>query len=288
MASRSTPPLKAENPNRSFSEASAQRIETRKLYYVDINQTLAQALAHHQAGRLLEAEAGYRAVLAIAPNQPDALHLLGMVAHQAGNSTAGVKLIEEAISLDPSAAQFHFNLGQIRLSLKEPAKAQLAYNRAYQLQPELMPALNWTALFNQIGEQLMAHGDLPAAIQAFQRASDCKSDLPEPLNNLGLCFRATGDWKSAVTNFEKAIAREPSLVDPHLNLGVTLMEMGEIDRAVRSLEEAVRLRPDLAPGARQPRRGVAAIEGRAGRNVCRRPRFARKSDRAGSKFTGSP
>jgi tetratricopeptide (TPR) repeat protein len=213
---------------------------------VDINQTLAQAVDHHQAGRLTEAEAAYRAVLGLAPNQPDALHLLGMVAHQSGNSTEAARLIERAISLLPNAAQFHFNLGQVHHGLKEPAKAQAAYDRAYQLQPNLMPALNWTALFNQIGEQLMARRDLASAISAFQRASDCNTDLPEPLNNLGLCLRMTGDWKGAAAAFEKAVKRRPSLVDPHLNLGVTLMEMGEMEGAVRSLEEAVRLRPDLA------------------------------------------
>ena len=44
---------------------------------------LAVGLKLHQAGRLAEAEAWYRRVLAAQPNHADALHLLGVVAHQA-------------------------------------------------------------------------------------------------------------------------------------------------------------------------------------------------------------
>jgi tetratricopeptide (TPR) repeat protein len=213
---------------------------------VDIDQTLRQALAHHQEGRLREAEQGYRAVLGVAPEQPDALHLLGMIADQSGHGAAGAGLIERAIVARPDAAQFYFNLGGVRLRLGEAALAQAAYERAYLLQADLMPALNWVAIFNQLGEQLMTRRDLDGAVLAFERASQCKTDLPEPLNNLGLCLRGRGDFARAVEAFQAAIERRPSLVDPHLNLGVTLLEMGEIQRAIESLEEAAKLRPDLA------------------------------------------
>jgi len=46
-----------------------------------IAQALELALGHHQAGRLGEAESLYRQVLAVEPRHPDALHLLGVAAH---------------------------------------------------------------------------------------------------------------------------------------------------------------------------------------------------------------
>jgi hypothetical protein len=45
---------------------------------------LAAGLAHHQAGRLAEAEAYYRQILVAVPDQADILHLLRGVANQAG------------------------------------------------------------------------------------------------------------------------------------------------------------------------------------------------------------
>ena len=47
---------------------------------------LGKALQHHRAGRLTEAEQIYRQILTIDTQQADSLHLLGMVAYQAGTS----------------------------------------------------------------------------------------------------------------------------------------------------------------------------------------------------------
>ena len=47
---------------------------------ITIEQAMQIALGHHQAGRLAEAEAIYRQVLAQFPDHADALHLLGVLA----------------------------------------------------------------------------------------------------------------------------------------------------------------------------------------------------------------
>ena len=56
---------------------------------------LQNALQHHQTGRLAEAEAIYRQILAVNACDPDSLHLLGMIEHQRGNH-------ELAVSTDPA------------------------------------------------------------------------------------------------------------------------------------------------------------------------------------------
>ena len=47
-----------------------------------IEQALDLAVQHHNAGRLPEAEYVYQQILHADPNQPVALHLLGVIAHQ--------------------------------------------------------------------------------------------------------------------------------------------------------------------------------------------------------------
>jgi len=54
-----------------------------------LNDILARALGHHQAGRLIEAEALYRELLAGQPDHPDALHYLGVLALQGGDGDGG-------------------------------------------------------------------------------------------------------------------------------------------------------------------------------------------------------
>ena len=58
---------------------------------------LEQALAHHRAGQLQQAEAIYRQILRSQPDHPDALHLLGVVALQAGRNDTAVMYIVLAL-----------------------------------------------------------------------------------------------------------------------------------------------------------------------------------------------
>ncbi|MDQ2988074.1 MAG: hypothetical protein M3R60_03100 [Pseudomonadota bacterium] len=62
---------------------------------------LRHAMAAHQAGRLDDAERGYRSLLPAAPNHPDALHYLGVLVHQRGRRQDALPLIERAPALAP-------------------------------------------------------------------------------------------------------------------------------------------------------------------------------------------
>jgi cytochrome c-type biogenesis protein CcmH/NrfG len=62
------------------------------------------AVAKHQAGLHREAEAMYRQVLERDRHHPDALHLLGLLAHETGDSHNGVELIRRAIQESEKAS----------------------------------------------------------------------------------------------------------------------------------------------------------------------------------------
>jgi protein O-GlcNAc transferase len=63
-----------------------------------------QAMQHHRAGRVAEAEQLYRQILAIDPRHADSLHLLGVIAHQAGRLDIALDLIGQSIALKPNYA----------------------------------------------------------------------------------------------------------------------------------------------------------------------------------------
>src|SRR5215212_2332088 len=67
----------------------------------DVRSTLERAVAVHQAGRLGEAAALYEAVPAIQPDEPDALHLLGLVRREERRLEDALALIGRAASLVP-------------------------------------------------------------------------------------------------------------------------------------------------------------------------------------------
>ncbi|MEJ1976730.1 MAG: tetratricopeptide repeat protein [Acetobacteraceae bacterium] len=65
-----------------------------------MSDLLRQAIAYHQGGNLAAAEPLYRDVLKRAPHQPDALHFLGMLLHQKGDSEAGLRLVDRSLKFN--------------------------------------------------------------------------------------------------------------------------------------------------------------------------------------------
>jgi tetratricopeptide (TPR) repeat protein len=71
----------------------------------------ANARENHVAGRLDEAERLYRVVLAIIPQHADSRRLLEVITYQTGQHETAIRMIGEAIAIDPNVAPYHYNLG---------------------------------------------------------------------------------------------------------------------------------------------------------------------------------
>lgn len=143
---------------------------------------LQRALDLHQSGRLADAESAYHAALADFPDDPNALHLLGLVLAQQGHVVEAVPWFQKAIARFPDSAAFHANLG-FALESAGAGEAVEAFQRALSLDPNQplakarlnslgMPAKPTTpaeSLFGE-GSALLAQG-LPG--QAAERFSAC-------------------------------------------------------------------------------------------------------------------
>ena len=53
---------------------------------MSLEEAYAVAIQHHKQGRFADAEAIYRQILSVQPDQPDTLHMLGLLAHQFGST----------------------------------------------------------------------------------------------------------------------------------------------------------------------------------------------------------
>ena len=76
----------------------------------DMRAILDAALAKHQSGALVQARALYTRILERHPEHADALHFLGLIAHETGQqAAAAAELIRKAIANNPSVASYHNN-----------------------------------------------------------------------------------------------------------------------------------------------------------------------------------
>ncbi len=161
-------------------------------------------MAAHQRNDLDTAEQLYRDALAIDPDQPLALHYLGVAHYQRGRIDDAMPLLDRAIALAPAEPEFHNNRGLALASRLQDDLAVEAYRRTLALKP--MHAGAWSNL----GLALQALGDLPGAIDAFRRALAIAPDHPQTHWNLGLALLVSGDWASGWAEYEWRL-RAPEL-----------------------------------------------------------------------------
>jgi Flp pilus assembly protein TadD len=201
---------------------------------IAMNQTaIATAIAHHQAGRLHEAEAGYRQILGQQPEQPDALHLLGVLASQVGQHQAALELIARAISLNPRAAEYHGNLGVALGELGRTGEAIAAYQRAIALQP------NAAQYHNNLGSALRKEGRLDEAVTSYHQALYLRPDYADPHYNLANIYKDVGKFDEAAARYRHALALRPDWLVAYNNLGNALCAAGRFDEATTVSRQAL-------------------------------------------------
>jgi len=183
---------------------------------VSVEQTFAVALESHRAGRLAEAERGYRHVLARCPDHSDALHFLGVIALQVNRPEPALALIERAVALAPDAAPYHNNLGLVLERLRRDADARGAYETAIALDPRFAEA------HNNLGHLLMRADALTEAEACFRNAIGIDPDYAEPYVNLGNLQKDRGELDEAIASYRRAIELRPDLSSVHSNLLLTL------------------------------------------------------------------
>jgi protein O-GlcNAc transferase len=205
-----------------------------------VQELFQSGLAHHNAGRLGEAEGVYRRVLGERPDHADALHMLGVVAAQVGRMEAATELISRAVGVSPSIAEYHLNLCKVLISRGIKERAIEEALEATRLEPGLAFA------HCLLGVALAGVGKMDEAIAAVRRSIQINPADAEAHNALGSFLPQKGEFEEAISCFRAAIQLNPANGEYHRNLGLALGETGRSDEAIAALERAITLQPKSA------------------------------------------
>jgi tetratricopeptide (TPR) repeat protein len=108
-----------------------------------VDQVLQQAIAHHKAGKLQDAERLYRSILQSQPNHPDANHNLGVLAVQFKQSVTALPYFKIALEANPDQGQYWLSYidALIRAGQADAARQVLEQGRKLGLNGDAVDAL---------------------------------------------------------------------------------------------------------------------------------------------------
>jgi tetratricopeptide (TPR) repeat protein len=240
----------------------------------NLAQTMQDAVALHQQGRLREAEKLYARVLKAAPDQFDALHLLGLAKAQGGQMGDAHRLISGALKLNPKMPDAWVNLANVLHALKRDTEALDCLDKALALRPGDANALQSRgnallalgrpqealACFDEVlarnprhgearlnrGSALAGLGRTAPALADFDAALALMPGHPAALYNRGNALAALGRYDEALAAFDRALAAAPGHGNAWNNRGRALQALDRHAEAVASFDKAIELQKDNA------------------------------------------
>ena len=188
-------------------------------------EALPAAIKLHQSGGFAEAEKAYQRILGGQPDQPDALHFLGVLRHQTGESEEALELIGRAIALRPTHPDMHNNLGNVLREMDRLDEAAAAYGAAITIAPDLSCA------HHNLGVVLRRQHKVERAIASYDRAIALRPDHADTHYVRGNALRELGRFEEAVVAYGRALGLNPDHRRAYTNLGNVFYRLGRTDDA---------------------------------------------------------
>jgi tetratricopeptide (TPR) repeat protein len=240
----------------------------------NLPQTMQDAVALHQQGRLREAEKLYARVLKAAPANFDALHLFGLAKAQSNQMGEAYRLMSAALKINPQAPDAWMNLANVLHALKRDAEALDCLDKALALRPGDLNAIenrgnallalhrpqDALACFDAVLARNPRHGDARlnrgVALAKLGRTDESLSDFdaalalmpghPGALYNRGNALLDLGRYDEAIAAFDRALAAMPTHLNAWNNRGRALQALNRHADAIGSFDKAIALQKDFA------------------------------------------
>ncbi len=250
---------------------------------------LEDGLRAQREGRLEPAREAYLRALALAPDHPEALNLLGTVWLQLGDASQAARYLERAAQKLRNHPGVVGNLAHAYCELGRFDEARESYRKASRLDPQnpyypmgianclgmqgkldeaekslrkLAERFSGSALvWYNLGNALREQRKLQDAIPCYLKALDLDPQLAEAQNNLGSVLHALYRFDEAERAYRACIASDPDYVAAQYNLASVLIDVGRFREGEEICRDIVRQDPTAAQGYRF----LAAALGHQGR-----------------------
>jgi tetratricopeptide (TPR) repeat protein len=210
--------------------------------------TLSEALNLAQqaldSGDHAQAQFVYQRILQAAPDEPNALNGLGVLALHADRLDEAEDYLRRAILASPRDASILGNLSELHRRHGRADEAIACCRQALELAPD------WPLLHSNLGVVLKQQEQFEQAVASFSRALELNPNLAEVHYNLANTLVKLDRLDLAEASFRRALELTPSDPETHNNLGNILETQGRLAEAIAHFDTALRHRWDFAEAHR--------------------------------------
>jgi len=209
-----------------------------------LNQLFNYAVDAYKKADYPIAESTFHQILRDFPNNPDALHLLGVTLGQQKKNDKALEYIKKAIRANPKNPVYHNNIGRLYLNLKQYEEAAAHFDKAVLIDPMFVEA------YYNLSNLKKAQGDLKVSEEYLNKTTDIDPKHFNAWYNLGNLHMGQGNYKTAIGHYEKALSLKGDFVQAHNNLGIVLQEWDRWDEAINHFKQAIQFNPQFSEGHR--------------------------------------
>ncbi|BAY29954.1 hypothetical protein NIES2107_17980 [Nostoc carneum NIES-2107] len=184
----------------------------------------------HRSNRLTKAESGYRQILALQPNHPEALYGLGVLMRQKDEYQTAEIIFKNLLQVQPNSIKALFSLGNLYQIQNQLSEAIALYNQILTLQPDAIAA------YNNLGYALQQQGKWEDAIACYQKALELQPDCLEAEVNLANALHAQG---------KLSLDKQAHYAALNNDLGCKCRQLGDFQNAIAYFQQSISLKPDL-------------------------------------------
>ncbi|WP_431857332.1 tetratricopeptide repeat protein [Azospirillum sp.] len=198
---------------------------------------MTQALHHHGAGRLAEAQAACVAALRTDPSNFAATNLLGVLLFQRGDLNGAATAFTAALRGRPDAHDVLLNLGVVQQALGRAGAAAGTLRRLIALQPTHVGA------YSRLGVVMQLVGDIDGATVPARRAVRLQPHSAQEHGNAAVLQLAAGSLPAAVGLLRNTLALDPADAGVYRLLGTSRFNLGTPSEAEVEFRRSLQLDP---------------------------------------------
>ncbi len=213
-----------------YSEALDFLYKATVLYPDNKDYTYSLAVALQETGHLEEAVRIYEKI----PELPESQNNLGNLYRTQGNDEKAEAAFDKALELNPQMTWAMLNKALLKRSQRQMKTALFLLEHAIQIDPHFVEG------WYQLGVQYRLENNIEKSLSAFEQALQLNDAYPPLWTSYGMALYAKGNFEKAIDAYNKALNLDRFAYDAYFNKGLALEKLNRLQEAEEAYRSAVR------------------------------------------------